>query len=56
MSALMFANDVRMINKQLRLSKENFVIPGVDPSVLENLTQTDEMLIARVHPIQHMFT
>ena len=38
-----------------KYSNENFMIPGAVPSVLENLTQIEEMLIARVLPITHVY-
>jgi hypothetical protein len=45
-------DDKEKVNK---FSKENYMIPSAVPSVLENLTQIEEMLIARALPITHVY-
>ena len=39
-----------------KFSNENFMIPSPVPKELQNLTQFEEMLIARAFPVMHVYT
>ena len=52
--ALILVQDVSGTNKHLRNFVENSMVPGQVPEQLQNLTQVEEMLIARALPIMRV--